>query len=138
VDGNTTYAYDADGRRIGKVIASGFVAEYILDQDGRELAQLGVGGNLVRGEVYASGQHVATYNGLGLYFTFRNHLGTERIRRNADGSCCCGMLSFVASPISNARISMPQSVHTRGHGSPTSPNSQYWRSPIPLEAKSLR
>jgi hypothetical protein len=86
VDGNTSSAYDADGRRVGKKAGGVFVAEYILDQNGRHLAQFGVGGNLVRGEVYAQGQHVATYNGQGVYFTFPDHLGTERIRGNADGS----------------------------------------------------
>jgi RHS repeat-associated protein len=96
VDGNTSYAYDADGRRVGKKAGGVFVAEYILDQNGRQLAQLGVGGNLVRGEVYAEGQHVATYNGQGVYFTFPDHLGTERIRRNADGSALetCTNLPF--------------------------------------------
>jgi RHS repeat-associated protein len=96
VDGNTTYVYDADGRRVGKEAGGLFVAEYILDQDGRQLAQLGVGGNLVRGEVYAGGQHVGTYTGQGVFFTFGDHLGTERIRRNADGSALetCTNLPF--------------------------------------------
>jgi len=96
VDGSTAYVYDADGRRVGKKATGVFVAEYILHQDGRQLAQLGVGGNLVRGEVYAGGRHVATYNGQGLYFTFPDHLGTERIRRNADGSALetCTNLPF--------------------------------------------
>jgi len=96
VDGSTTYVYDADGRRVGKKAGGVFVAEYILDKDGRQFAQLGVGGNLVRGEVYAGGQHVATYNGQGLFFTFPDHLGTERIRRNADGSALetCTNLPF--------------------------------------------
>ncbi len=96
VDASATYVYDANGRRVGKKTGGVFVAEYILDQDGRQLAQLGVGGNLVRGEVYAGGQHVATYNGAGVYFTFPDHLGTERIRRNTDGSALetCTNLPF--------------------------------------------
>jgi len=96
VDTNLTYVYDADGRRVAKKNGTTFTADYILDQSGRELAQLDGGGTLVRGEIYAGGRHAGTYNNQGLYFTFVDHLATERIRRNADGSALetCTNLPF--------------------------------------------
>lgn len=96
VDGSISYVYDADGRRVAKKNGSAFTVDYILDQSGSELAQLDGGGTLIRGEIYADGRHVGTYTNQGLYFTFTDHLGTERIRRNADGSALesCTNLPF--------------------------------------------
>src|SRR2546426_5010129 len=64
VDAGATasYVYGADGRRIRKTISSGSV-DYLYDFAGHEVAEVSSTGGWNRGEVYAGGRHLATYQG---------------------------------------------------------------------------
>lgn len=88
VDGGTTasYIYDAEGRRVQKT--AGAQVEYLYDLNGNIVTELSSAGGWNRGEVFANGQHLATYNNGTTYFDHADWLGTERARSNmADANC---------------------------------------------------
>jgi RHS repeat-associated protein len=86
--GNTaTYVYDADGRRIQKT-TSGTTVDYLYDLEGHEITEVSSGGVWNRGEVYADGEHLATYRNGTTYFNFSDWLGTERARATIGGVVC--------------------------------------------------
>ncbi len=78
-----SYVYDADGRRVRKI--AGSTVDYLYDLSGHEISEISSAGVWNRGEVYAGGQHVATYNGGATYFTHADWLGTERVRSTVGG-----------------------------------------------------
>ncbi len=84
VDGGTTasYLYDAEGRRVRKTTSSGNV-DFTYDLAGHEIAQFTSTGTWTRGEVYAGGRHVATYQSTSpmTWFNYSDWLGTERVRQ---------------------------------------------------------
>jgi RHS repeat-associated protein len=84
------YNYDAEGRRVQKSIGAGRV-EYLHDLNGNIVAELSSTGSWNRGEIFANGQHLATYNGGSsgsTYFDHTDWLGTERARSGmADANC---------------------------------------------------
>jgi|HubBroStandDraft_5_1064220.scaffolds.fasta_scaffold03954_12 RHS repeat-associated protein len=82
--GQTTYAYDANGQRIRKVNGA-VTAEYLYDLGGDLITELSGSGAWNRGEVYAGGRHLATYNHGTTYFVQPDWLGTERSRVLLDG-----------------------------------------------------
>jgi RHS repeat-associated protein len=92
VDGGTTasYFYDAEGRRVQKTTGAGQV-EYLYDLNGQVVSEMSSAGSWNRGEIFANGQHLATYsNGTSgtTYFDHTDWLGTERARSNmADTNC---------------------------------------------------
>jgi RHS repeat-associated protein len=85
--GTATYVYDATGRRIRKS-AGGASVDYLYDTSGHEIAEVNSSGGWNRGEVYAGGTHLATYNNGTTYFSHRDWLGTERVRSNISGAAC--------------------------------------------------
>ena len=100
VDGGSTatYVYDANGRRVRKTTGRVSV-DYLYDLDGNQITELGSKGAWNRGEVYAGGQHLATYSGGTKGTTYFNHadwLGTARARTNVSGSLyeTCASLPF--------------------------------------------
>lgn len=81
--GNTaTYVYDALGRRVQRTGQF----EYLYDLNGSIVTYLNPAGAWVLGEIFANGQHLATYSGCGTtattYFDHADWLGTERDRSN--------------------------------------------------------
>jgi len=88
VDGGNTasYVYDAEGRRVQKT--AGTQAEYLYDLGGNIVAELNSSGSWNRGEIFANGQHLATYNNGTTYFDHADWLGTERARSNMSDADC--------------------------------------------------
>jgi len=87
--GTSTYLYDADGRRIRKTTTAGGTVDFLYDLGGHEISQVTSAGSWNRGEIYAGGRHLGTYSGgTGgtTYFTFADHLGTERARSTSTGA----------------------------------------------------
>ena len=86
VDGGSTasYVYDAEGRRVQK---TGQV-EYLYDLNGNIVTELTSTGGWNRGEVFANGQHLATYANSTTYFDHADWLGTERARSNMSDADC--------------------------------------------------
>ena len=76
-----SYVYDADGRRVRKTVGSTSV-DYLYDLAGHQIAEISSSGAWNRGEVYASGRHLATYDQGTTYFNHEDGLGTERARSN--------------------------------------------------------
>jgi RHS repeat-associated protein len=85
--GTATYIYDAEGRRVRKTTSSGSV-DYLYDLAGHEISEMSSSGAWNRGEVYASGRHVATYANGTTYFDHADWLGTERVRSAMAGASC--------------------------------------------------
>jgi RHS repeat-associated protein len=91
--GNTaTYVYDAGGHRVRKI--SGGAVDYLYDLAGHDIAEMNSSGGWNRGEVYAGGQHVATYDAGTTYFTHADWLGTERVRSTVAGAVYSTWTSF--------------------------------------------
>ena len=87
------YTYDAEGRRVRRAVpGSGITDDYIYDLAGHFVTQVSGGGWWIRGEIYAGGRHIATYeNDLQTPTTFFNHtdwLGTERVQSAVNGTAC--------------------------------------------------
>ncbi|MGB8476936.1 MAG: RHS repeat-associated core domain-containing protein [Candidatus Acidiferrum sp.] len=84
-----TYIYDADGRRVRKT-AGGVSVDYLYDLAGHQIAELNSSGGWNRGEVYAGGRHLATYDvpGNTTVFIHSDWLGTERVRSDVSGIAC--------------------------------------------------
>lgn len=83
-----SYVYDAEGRRVRKTTGSTSV-DYLYDLAGHVISEMNSSGGWNRGEVYAGGQHLATYSGGTsgtTYFTHSDWLGTERVRTDASGN----------------------------------------------------
>src|SRR6266568_3019584 len=82
-----SYVYDAGGQRVRKTTSSGSV-DYLYDLAGHEITELSSSGSWNRGEVYAGGRHLATYNNGTTYLIHTDHLGTERVRADSSGTSC--------------------------------------------------
>jgi RHS repeat-associated protein len=88
-----TYVYDAAGQRVRKTSSAGTV-DYIYDLAGHEIAEVSSARALNRGEVYAGGRHLATYDGGTTYFNHVDWLGTERARSSLAAMLCETITSF--------------------------------------------
>ncbi|HEV2287921.1 MAG TPA: RHS repeat-associated core domain-containing protein [Candidatus Acidoferrales bacterium] len=87
------YSYDAEGRRVRRTVpGSGITDDYLYDLDGNYITQVSGTGWWIRGELYADGRHLGTYeNDLSTPTTFFNHtdhLGTERVETAVNGTAC--------------------------------------------------
>lgn len=87
------YTYDAEGRRIRRSVpGDGITDDYLYDLGGHFITQVSSSGFWVRGEIYANGEHIATYeNDLTTpttFFMHGDHLGTERVETTVNGSSC--------------------------------------------------
>ncbi len=87
VGSNVTYAYDGAGRRIRKTV-SGTSTDFLYDLSSHIVAEMNLSGAWTRGEVFASGRHVATYANGTTYFAHADWLGTERARTQLNGQVC--------------------------------------------------
>ncbi len=78
VDGGATatYAYDAEGRRVGKTTAGGSI-DYVYDLAGNVVAETNANGWQI-GYVYFGDGLVAQYRNSTTYFVHRDHLGSTR------------------------------------------------------------
>ena len=97
-NGTTRYIYDSDGKRLRKT-ANGAITDFLYDPNGNENTAVNGSGSWIRGEVYGAGRHLATYTGGtsgNTYFTFADHLGTERVRATVGGTVAesCTSLPF--------------------------------------------
>ncbi len=101
----TQYIYDAEGRRVGKGAASTSTCnpanitltnQYVLDQSDEVVSELDGSGNLLRSNVYANGQLLATYANNSTYFALADWLGSKRVVTNPDGTVAetCANLPF--------------------------------------------
>ncbi len=81
-----TYVYDAEGRRVRKITASGSEDD-IYDLSGHVISAFSTASPVswLRGEVYAGGAHLATYMNGTTYFVHADWLGTERARSTVSG-----------------------------------------------------
>jgi RHS repeat-associated protein len=88
VDGGNTasYVYDAEGRRVQKTTTA--QVEYLYDLNGNIVTELSSTGAWNRGEIFANGRHLATYNNGTTYFDHADWLGTERARSDMTGANC--------------------------------------------------
>lgn len=87
------YVYDAEGRRVRRALTQyGATDDYLYDLSGHSIAQVSGTGWWVRDEIYAGGQHIATYeNDLSTpttFFTHADQLGTERVQTAVNGTSC--------------------------------------------------
>ena len=85
--GNTStaaacYVYDALGRRVAKIPASGVWTQYAYDLSGNVISEYGEGCGptcWARGYVYFNGQRIAEYANSTTYFAHNDHLGSPRL-----------------------------------------------------------
>jgi RHS repeat-associated protein len=81
-----TYVYDAGGTRVRRIVG-GVAYDDVYDLGGHVISDfLASGGTWNRGEVYAGGMHLATYENGTTYFAHSDWLGTERVRSLPSGS----------------------------------------------------
>jgi RHS repeat-associated protein len=83
--GGTTasYAYDGSGQRVAKTV-NGTTVQDLYDLSGHVVTEENAAGQWNRGEVYAGGQHLATYRSDKTYFSAVDALGTERMSATVD------------------------------------------------------
>ncbi len=82
----THYAYDTDGLRIAKYSNSTLTNQYIYNLQGAMMTELDGSGNWVRGEIYAGGKYLGTYDSGATTFGMGDWLGTVRYCANPNGS----------------------------------------------------
>ena len=82
---SASYVYNAEGQRVRKT-SSGVSVDYLYDLAGHVITELNSSGGWNRGEVYAGGMHIATYQNGATYFTHSDWLGTERARSALNGT----------------------------------------------------
>jgi RHS repeat-associated protein len=82
------YTYDAEGHRVRASNPAGTSGlEYLYDLQGHAVTALNASnGGWNRGEIYADGQHIATYANGTTYFNHSDWLGTERLRSQMNGT----------------------------------------------------
>ena len=68
--------------------------DYLYDLTGHEITELSSSGSWNRGEVYAAGRHLATYNNSTTYLIHTDQLGTERVRTDSSGASCETVVSL--------------------------------------------
>jgi RHS repeat-associated protein len=117
-----TYIYDADGRRVRKT--AGASVDYLYDISGNQIAEVSSSGGWNRGEVYAGGTHIATYNNGTTYFTHRDWLGTERVRSDMTGASCelIESLPFGDGEATTGNCGDPSPMHFTGQVRDTESN----------------
>jgi RHS repeat-associated protein len=93
--GLTGYVYDAEGRRVEKIVVNGFAGpnptttvenEYLLGLNGEQVSVLDGSGNWKWTNVYAGGKQLATYDSAGTHFALTDWLGTKRVELNVTGA----------------------------------------------------
>jgi RHS repeat-associated protein len=82
---SASYLYDADGRRVRKVI-SGVTVDFLYDTAGHEISQVSSTGTWTRGEIYTTGRHLITLNNNTTYYDHADWVGTERARSTSAGT----------------------------------------------------
>jgi len=89
-----SYTYDASGRRVQSTVGTSTV-DYLYDQAGRAITQLSSAG-WVWSELYAGGQHIATYSAGTTTFDHSDWLGTVRAHSSVSGASAetCTSLPF--------------------------------------------
>ena len=95
LNGLTGYVYDAEGRRVEKVLVNGFGTPtpsttvqqaYLLGLSGEQVSVLDGSGNWKWSNVYAGGKALATYDSTGTHFTLTDWLGSKRELVNITGA----------------------------------------------------
>lgn len=87
---SASYIYNASGQRVYKETGT-IEKAYVVDLAANAVAHFtynGTAWSYDRGEVYAGGRHLATYNSGTLYYNQSDWLGTERMRTTSSGTPC--------------------------------------------------
>jgi len=90
----THYAYDTDGLRVAKYTGATLTSQYVYNLHSGMVSELDGSGNWVRGEIYAGGTYLGTYDNGTTTFGMGDWLGTIRYRAKLDGSSaetCTGL-----------------------------------------------
>ncbi len=74
----TTYAYNAHGKRVSKVLVNGTQYNYLYDAAGQLIAE-SKNGEVTKEYFYLNGQLVGLYQNKNLYFVHTDHLGRPEI-----------------------------------------------------------
>jgi RHS repeat-associated protein len=87
VDGNVSYAYDAEGNRVQKTVA-GVITQYVYDPSGQVIHETDGNGNgaITTQYIYLGGQLLAEYKDSTTYFVEHDHLGSTRLLTRVDRS----------------------------------------------------
>jgi RHS repeat-associated protein len=122
-----TYVYDAAGQRVRKTSSAGTV-DYVYDLAGHEVAEVSSAGAWNRGEVYAGGRHLATYNGGTTIFNHVDWLGTERVRSSLAAMSCETVVSlpFGDGQSTNGSCGDPSPMHFTGKQRDSETNLDYF------------
>jgi RHS repeat-associated protein len=80
-NGGANYVYDANGRRIEKIISGGQI-HYFYDENGNVLVETDQNGNWTKDYVYMGGKRVAELSGGQTYLIHTDHLGSTRTVTN--------------------------------------------------------
>ena len=112
----THYAYDTDGFRVAKYNGAVLASQYLYNLHGGMIAELDGSGNWVRGEIYAAGTYIGTYDNGTTTFGLGDWLGSIRYRANFDGSAVetCTNLPFGDSLGCSDGPSGPSNKHFTG------------------------
>ena len=86
--GNTTYIYDAEGRRVAKANSGTVSNVYFYDVAGHVASEANGANVIVRSEIYAGSRHLATYQGTNIFYNHASWLGTDAARSDATGTLC--------------------------------------------------
>ncbi len=126
--GNTStaaacYVYDALGRRVAKIPASGVWTQYAYDLSGNVISEYGEGCGptcWARGHVYFNGQRIAEYANSTTYFAHNDHLGSPRLFTDVTAAYATDCYDFLpfgernlpTSPCSSPSPPAPPPVNT--------------------------
>jgi len=126
--GNTStaaacYVYDALGRRVAKIPASGVWTQYAYDLSGNVISEYGEGCGptcWARGYVYFNGQRIAEYANSTTYFAHNDHLGSPRLFTDVTAAYTTDCYDFLpfgernlpTSPCSSPSPPAPPPVNT--------------------------
>ena len=122
------YTYDAYGRRVRKVSATG-TDEFVWDASGNQIGDMQPNGTFNRIELYAAGLHIGTYDNVPgqTVFSHADWLGTERVRSLYSGSSyeACTNNPFGDSQICTG--SDPSPIHFTGQVTDVESNLDYFK-----------
>ncbi len=95
LNGLTGYLYDGEGRRVMKVVVTGWNTqnptttienEYLLGLNGEQVSVLDGSGNWQWTNVYAGSKQLATYDSAGTHFALTDWLGSKRMELSVTGA----------------------------------------------------
>ena len=119
---------NAEGQRVRRT-NSGVSVDYLYDLSGHAITELNSTGGWNRGEVYAGGMHIATYQNGTTYFTHSDWLGTERVRTSLNGAIYLTWTNLPFGEGSSTPNPDDATTRLRSLRSPRLPTAPSWRLP---------